>query len=302
MAFCLEADEPISDGIIRILNEQVALIVDNLTNPEIDRDIGIHNSRKTCKHVRATLRLVRDEIGESLFTQENFRFRDIARQLAAARDSWVLVTSLDQLTTDHADSLPSGAFGKIRELLQSQYEFTLARERADDALIPQVLETLDAAATQIAQFPIQAEGFEALEGGLKRVYTLGRHAMKRSYTQLSPENFHEWRKRVKYLWHQVEILTPIRPEVLVPFGEELHTLSDCLGNDHDLAVLGEVVREHDQVFVDESKQLILMSWINRRRLDYELQAKVLGERLYDQKADDFIRTFDVHWQNWELDG
>jgi CHAD domain-containing protein len=298
MAFCLKAGEPISDEIIRILSEQIELIIDNLTNPEIDRDIGVHDSRKTCKRVRATLRLVRDEIGESLFTQENFRFRDIARQLAPARDSWVLVASLDQLTTDHADSLPLGAFGKFRELLQSQYETTLARERADDALIPQILETLGAATTQIANLTIRPEGFEAIEGGLKRVYTLGRHAMKRSYTQPTPENFHEWRKRVKYLWHQVEILTPTQPEVLIPLGEELHTLSDYLGDDHDLAILREITLEHPEAFQSEADLETLLDLIDQKRQALEAQAQPLGERLYCETPRVLTRRLKVYWTAW----
>jgi CHAD domain-containing protein len=299
MAFCLQAGEPISDGITRILTEQVDLIIDNLTNPEIARDIGVHESRKTCKRIRATLRLVRDEIGESLFKQENIRFRDIARQLASARDSWVLVTSLDQMTTDHADQLPDGAYIAFRKVLSSQYEATLARERADDALIPQVLETLGSASTQIAQLPIQAEGFDALEGGLKRVYSLGRHAMKRSYAQPVPENFHEWRKRVKYLWHQVEILTPAQPAVLTHLAEEIHSLSDYLGDDHDLAVLRETALEYSEAFPSEADLDNLLDFIDQKRLALEAQAQPLGEHLYCETPGVFTRRLKAYWTAWQ---
>jgi len=299
MAFCLEAGEPISDGITRILNEQVDLIVDYLTNSEIERDIGVHESRKICKRIRATLRLVRDEIGKPLYRQENIRFRDIARQLAAARDSWVLLTCLDELTAEHADPLPTGRFNAFRQFLLDQYETTLARERADDALIPGILGDLEDTAAQIAQLPIHTEGFGVLTGGLKRVYSRGRLAMKSAYAQPTPEHFHDWRKRVKYLWHQVEILTPTRPEVLTLFGEEIHTLSDYLGDDHDVFVLRDRALRHPEAFPTEADLETLLDFIDKKRRVLETQAHALGDLIYDETPRVFTRRLKAYWIAWQ---
>ena len=56
MAYRLEADETISVGIRRLLFERVQKIIHDLTNPEIDRDKGVHNARKSCKRIRAAYR------------------------------------------------------------------------------------------------------------------------------------------------------------------------------------------------------------------------------------------------------
>lgn len=46
---------------------------------------------------------------------------------------------------------------------------------------------------------------------------------------------HEWRKRVKYGWYHMRLLTDASPAILSPLEERLHDLSDALGGDHDLA-------------------------------------------------------------------
>ena len=53
MAYRLEAGESIADGFRRLLLEQMHEIIDDLSNPEINRDQGVHDARKGCKRLRA---------------------------------------------------------------------------------------------------------------------------------------------------------------------------------------------------------------------------------------------------------
>ncbi|NIS31707.1 MAG: CHAD domain-containing protein, partial [Actinobacteria bacterium] len=57
-------------------------------------DGGIHDARKKLKRLRALLRLVRDDIGDSAYHNENVVLRDTARTLAGMRDAGVLRTTL----------------------------------------------------------------------------------------------------------------------------------------------------------------------------------------------------------------
>src|SRR3970282_1293730 len=100
MAYRLEANENVSTGIRRVILERVDQALNDLTNPDKDRDKGVHDARKNCKRIRAALRLIRGEIGDELYRQENIRIRDAARLIASARDSWVMVETLDKLVAD----------------------------------------------------------------------------------------------------------------------------------------------------------------------------------------------------------
>jgi excisionase family DNA binding protein len=298
MSYSLETGESVSNGIRRLMLEWIDQARHSLTSPDIDRDIGVHEARKICKRIRSALRLVRDEIGEDLYRQENIRFRDTARLLAAARDSWVMITALDKLTHQHKRQLPRRAFEGVRAKLVAQYEANLASERANAGLVPQVLENLESAAEQSRLLPLHGKGFAMIQGGLRRVYEQGQRAMRQAYIRPNPANFHEWRKRVKYLWYQVEILANLWPNVMTNLAEEFHRLSEYLGDDHDLAVLRTTILEHFEGFADERELMILVGLIDQQRLRLEALARPLGKRLYFDSPRDFTRRMKTYWQAW----
>jgi CHAD domain-containing protein len=302
MAYRLKVDERVSTGIRRLIIEEIDYIVDQLVNPEIDRDLGIHEARKSCKRVRAALRLVRDEIGKPLYRQENIRFRDAARKLAGARDTWVKIQVFDRLTSSQADEFPEHGFGKFRKTLLKDYENTLAIEQRSRNQITGIVETMQDAVEEIRDLPVECETFSAFEGGLKRVYTRGRAAFNLCSHQPTPENFHEWRKRVKYLWHQVEILMDMQPASLGNLAEDLHTLSDHLGDQHDLVVLRGTTKERTFAFDDEDEYMILVGWIDERRLALEVLSLTLGARLFRKPGDDFVEIMRKYWQAWRSGG
>jgi excisionase family DNA binding protein len=301
IAYRLEAGEMISQGMRRLLLERGNQIIDNLTNPNKGRDKGVHDARKNCKRIRAAYRLIRDEIGEDLYHQENIRFRDTARLLAGARDSWVMVQTLDKLVASHVDQLPPQAFTGVRQKLMEQYVTTLARELENQRTIPAIIETMHVACAKIENLPFQHEDFSAFRRGIQRVYTRGRRAMKLAYTQPKSEVFHEWRKRVKYLWYQLEILEALWPNTLSNLANELHTLSEYLGDDHDLAVLRWTILEEPSGFSNKQELMMLVGVIDKKRLTLEALARPLGERLYFDPPRTFTRRLETYWQAWQAE-
>ncbi len=81
-----------------------------------------------------------------------------------------------------------------------------------------------------------------------RVYRRARCAFEAACEEKNAENLHEWRKLVKYLWHQMQYPRRIGRWALAKHGNELHKLSDDLGDDHDLAVLSEWSEERNAAF------------------------------------------------------
>jgi len=301
MPYRLEANETIALGMRRLLFERVQQIMVDLTDQPKGRDKGVHDARKNCKRIRAAYRLIRDEIGKKLYVQENIRFRDSARLLAGARDSWVMIRTLDKLVAAHIDQLPAQAFSGIRQKLTEQYETTLARELENQTTIPAILEIMGEACFQIDNLPIQKEDFSAFRRSIQRVYARGRRAMRLAYTQPSSEVFHEWRKRVKYLWYQLEILEALWPNVLAKLADELHSLSEYLGDDHDLAVLRSRILDASAGFENERELLILVQLIDQERLELEALARPLGERLYFDPPKIFTRRLETYWQAWQAE-
>jgi hypothetical protein len=70
-------------------------------------------------------------------------------------------------------------------------------------------------------------------------------------------------------------------------AEEVQTLADLLGDDHDLVVLrGKLTCSSDE-FGGQARLQRLCSIIDRRRHELKVQAFALGQRLYTDKPKDF---------------
>ena len=70
MAYRLKRDEPVIDGLKRVISEEIKSAGDRLSGKnKTTRDEAIHESRKSIKKkVRATLRLVRGELRQPFRT------------------------------------------------------------------------------------------------------------------------------------------------------------------------------------------------------------------------------------------
>ncbi len=298
MPYYLEANESNIDGVRRLIIECIDQNIVELTILPEGRDEAIHNSRKNFKRIRAALRLVRDEIGEEIYKRENLRFRDASRKLSRARDSWVLVQTYNEIIKKYGDQPLRVRFESIPQSLTRNYEQILAEDLNDHQLMPQIIDTMKDAKICIQGFPAFREGFSAFQGGVRRVYFRGQRAMHKAYLHTNPENFHEWRKRTKYLWHLIEILVNTQPNVLENLANDLHDLSDYLGIDHDLAVLLSVISTKFKGAETEPGFLALIQLIEKERLEVETLARDLGDRLYFDSPEDFTRQLGVYWNSW----
>lgn len=299
MSYRLEANESLADGIRRIALEQVDRAIASLTNSDEDPDEAIHGARKRFKKVRATLRLVRDEIGEEVYKRENVCYRDAGRLLAPVRDSFVKVKTVDDLTAYYSEQLQEDAFAGFRKALQDHYETVSHHTFTEEDAPAQVVDKMEAARPRLETLPIDHNDFSALHDGLRRVYKRGYNRLQDAYEEPVAENFHEWRKRVKYLWYHVRILQPIWPDLLEELADEIHDLSDYLGDDHDLAELRQSARAQTGAFADESEQQALLGLIDQRRAELETAAQPLGKHIYAEEPDAFTSRIEAYWQVWQ---
>lgn len=301
MGYRLEGDESFPEGVKRIAREQLDQALAQLTEAE-DRDEAVHEARKHFKKIRAVLRLVRDEIGEDVYKSENVCYRDAGRRLAAVRDSFVQVETLDAVTAHFAETLAPGAFDRLREALVERHaeikHRILEEERAADAVVA----TLKEARGRIDDWPVEHRDVSAFDDGLRRVYKRGRNRLADARDEPTVEALHEWRKRVKYLWYHTRMLQPIWSDPLAELADEIHDLANALGDVHDLAVLRTTVVEEPDVCEDEHGAQHLIGLIDRRRAALQAAAWPLGERIYIEPPDAFVARIAAYWEIWQREG
>jgi CHAD domain-containing protein len=291
----LHEGESVPDGIRRLSRGQLEIAVESLEGAS-DRELGeaVHEARKALKRVRTSLRVARAAVGEETYQRENAAFRQAGRRLAVPRDAAVLIETLDGISENAGEELPETAIRRFRAGLEAEHEQAIEALRSD-GLRP-VLVELGSARLRTGGWTFGANGFDALAPGLRRVYRRGRRRMRAAAGEPSDENLHEWRKRVKDLWHASQIVRAAAPKRMRRFSRRAHQLSDLLGEDHDLAVLrGRVARSSGR-FEDHATQAALAGIIDRRRRRLQDDAFRLGAKLYEQSPKRFAGSIERRWR------
>jgi CHAD domain-containing protein len=296
-AYRLHTGEPTPEGLRRIARGQLDRAHAELEGaPKRKLAAAVHDARKSLKRLRAAVRLGRDALGEVTYKRENRALRDTGRRLAGVRDASVLIETLGDLEHAAGPELPSGATVGLRKQLEAERKEALQSLKGEEAGIDAVVDELGRARTRTATWTFETDGFTALEPGLRRIYRRGRKAMNAVADEPSTEHLHDWRKRVKDLWHAEQILRTASPKEMKKLARRTHKLSDLLGDDHDLAELRTYVVSHPTCFEDRVTQVALVAVIDRRRKDLQRGALSLGAKLYRRSPKRFVGSIEPGFQ------
>lgn len=293
----LRRDEYVPDGIRRIARGQLDDAHDRLEHTSAD-DFGkaLHDTRKSLKRLRACVRLTRDAIGDQSYRRENTVYRMTGQRLSDARDARVLLDTLGELERRYPDELPPLLTHRLRERLEHDHERALETLNEDDRTINTVREELESARARTADWAFETDGFRAVQPGLERVYRRGRKRMRRAREDPSAEHLHDWRKRVKDLWHAAQLLRPAAPKQMRKLAKRAHKVGNLLGDHHDLTVFRDYVDVHPHEFADEEARQTLVAVIERRRNVLERKALKLGKRLYGESPKRFVGAIRRGWR------
>jgi CHAD domain-containing protein len=286
----IETTESVPEGIARIARGRIDDAIDQLEGrADSSPEKAVHEARKDMKKLRALMRLVRDEVGASTYRRESGCFRDAGRELSSVRDAAVMLATLRDVQERFPDHLDEAVAGPLRQALEAHKIRTTGGAHGPAGA--RVVEVLGEARARIARWPLERDGFGALEGGLRRIYRSGRGSLREARRDPTSEALHEWRKRTKDLWYHLTLMRESWPPVLTALADEAHELSDRLGDDHDLAVLLDWTREHAAEAADA-----LAGPVERRRGELQAEAFALGARLYADKPGAYIRRLERWWR------
>ena len=304
MAFQLKAKESVGDGLTRNVKRELEKVQDLLGAKVKPHELGaweneaVHETRKCFKKIRAALRLVREEFGDDVYHEQNWFFRDAARPLTEVRDAEMLVETFDKLARQLAAPIEPGAVAKVRAALLAHQQDVTRRVLGEDRALAGVKAAATRALTSVSEWRIDADGWAALEGGLRRVYRTGRRALARAAEDPSVANLHEWRKQAKYLWHELQLLesawTGSEPEL----GDQVHELSRLLGDDHDLAVLRQTLAADPLTYGGHRVLKDMFAVVDRQRQELERQAFALDRQLYKDPPRVFTSRIEGYWKAW----
>ncbi|HWK34099.1 MAG TPA: CHAD domain-containing protein [Hyphomicrobium sp.] len=288
MAFRFKLGEPFDEGCRRISVEQIDRAQDVLRG-SCGEALAVHETRKSLKRLRALLRLIRPAIGEETFKAENHELRDIGLSLAGARDRYVLGETLNKLLSDSNLSPKSAEALRKRLGPPDGHGTPLAMDAAH--------ERLAAARERLGTLPIEGSDFDVVGRGLERSYRRARRAFADAYRAPGDEAFHEWRKGAQAHWRQMLLLSRAWPDYLGARAAEARTLSQILGDDHDLALLAEFARSQAEAVSEPAEQV--QAAARNRQAELRQMARPRGERLFAASPKHLRRSVGIFWRSAE---
>jgi CHAD domain-containing protein len=286
---CPTASQPtklLAEAFTRTAREQLdhaqAALSDGIA---ADPAEAVHQARKAIKKERALLRLMRGAVSPRRRRAQNTALRDAARRLSGTRDAVVMVGALDDLAERYAGQVPQATFLSLRNRIAA--ETPVLADLSGEGPEVRAASQLAQVSAELAGWRLRRDGFAAIDDGLMRTYRRGRRTFAVARRHRKVENLHNWRKRVKDLWYELQLLAPVCGSVVAGHASDAQELGDLLGDDHDLAVLrAMLVRVGEDVAVDVEAVLGLL---DHRRDELQASAMLVGRRVYAESQKAFRR-------------
>ncbi|HEV2318700.1 MAG TPA: CHAD domain-containing protein [Verrucomicrobiae bacterium] len=290
MSFCFKKKESVTTAVRRLCCERLDGALQMLD--EGHHFDAVHDVRKEIKKLRAVLRLARSGIGETAYDKATGSLRAAADRLNAMRDAQVRLTALENLARRSNGRIPRQSLPKIQHTLR---ESCRTEEQKLGGTMNSARQCLLRAREQLGKLKVKPNSWKGVAPGLTKIYRRGRKALALAQREPSPEHFHEWRKRVKDLSNQLQLVCPMRPGKLKPRMDQLDHLGDLLGDDHDLFMLGQFVGKNiNQPRVKKPVQQVIAD----RQEKLRSEALELGGSFYTKKPNRFCRQVGKGWKSW----
>lgn len=260
MAYRLKpGSERVEEGIRRIAGEEFARMAEVLAAADLPAPRKVHEVRKCTKRLRSLIRLIGPVFEEA--PMENAALRDAARNLSEARDSGAILDSLRRLKS--SPETLADAEAAIADNTGAP---------GSDAATTRLLKTfgrdMRSAAKRATVWDIRADGFDALQPGLKRSYRKLRQNFSEAIRTGEEETIHDWRKSAKSHWHHTLLLARICPDAMDGHARMASRLSESLGDWRDSGLLVAALKAlpDDRLDKDTLKRLLRAAARDQKRL------------------------------------
>ncbi len=292
MAWRFEPGEPLADAFRRVASEEVATVQSGLQAKNADGASTTHEARQSFKRLRALLRFAEATLGED-FDQENHRWREAGRRLAALRDGTVLQQTFDRVVAESGDGLPANEIAMLRaDIVRDGTETDAAETRR---MLRSVLRDLRGAERRLAALD-WPETVDDIAQGLRGSQSRLRKSWKHARSDRSSEALHRWRKRVKDHSTQLRLLRLLAPHETRARREAQKRLAALLGEEHDLSLLAERLSRAAIAPAAEPVRGRLLEAVKKRRKALRRRAFRAAEKTCSDKPKAFAALLTAAWK------
>lgn len=291
MAYRLKVGRPLAKSILRAGLDQIKRAASELEQNSNPHE-GVHQARKAFKRMRALLLLIKPIIGRRAFARENRRYQRLGQRFSGARDIQALIETVQKLEAHYKLTEDGRASAAITDWLRKE------RSQAEQVLSGEHMTTgvkeLAKARKSFSRLDIGEASPDQVVRGLKTGYRAGRKRFAKAYATDEDEDFHDWRKAVQRHWRHLQLVSSAWPEALQPRIDLAQELSQLLGDDHDLAVLGERIRGNSGA-PQHDNMAEFLNLCRKRQTELRRLAKARGARLFGETPKAFRLRIANYW-------
>jgi len=294
----LRRRESVRNGLVRIGRRHANTALHRIEHPKkADLTEDIHQVRVQGKRLRALLRLLKPVTDVEAVKRENTRLREVGRSLAGFRDSFVAGETLKRVFEDTAPRRMKDAarlLGVKPHAAKSKEDLALALKNA--------AKSLRRTADEFRKLPFSTRGWAAIAPGLENSYRRARADYKRCTKHGAGhlgDCFHDWRKRVKDLGYQFEILANVSADEVHRLRKDFRRLGALLGDDHDYLVFATHVREREEHYADLANFRPVRKRLKRRLKTLRAREFALARKLFAEKPRIWITRLYDWWRMWK---
>jgi CHAD domain-containing protein len=262
-----------------------------IETPDISDAVAVHDLRKALKRWRAVLRLIAPMVGDEAELL-HLEARDLAREMAAARDSQAAQEALDDL----GDSFPDLSARSRAAIAEKLAQIRAGAEAR--GMTPERRARIDhmwsGAAAAVERWPFERFDRSEAAARLTVFYRRVCAAIPDDWSNASPEALHRFRQRVVEHRYQMELADPLWPKLMRVWVSEAQRLRDRLGAHHDLMILQRLIAPNQPLARWRSQFKPLIA---ERQAAHVAAAKRLTGRLFAEKPKAFQRRLASLWEH-----
>lgn len=255
------ADEPqvlLAEFLRAACRQELEQALRLLSDEHEDRDVAIHEARKSVRRVRAWLRLG-DRHRRRELAPVDAQLRLLRRTIGPLRDGASRIEALDRLRKRRDMARMRAALSAARkhlvEALDRRWERRPRHGRAWQGLLQGLSELL----AGLPDWPLA--GLTEIEArrGLRRSFRRACRGRRQCAGRSGAVQRHAWRGRVRILLLQSQLL---EKRGLLPPAPELKRLAQSMGNENDLALVSRVL---GPLGVPERVRVAVRALVQRQR-------------------------------------
>ncbi len=272
---------PLRQSVLLAFTAIIARARASARRAAVDPEESVHDFRKSIRRARAMVALLRPALGRMAATGLTSELRRAFRATGALRDQAILLSTLRSISSEDP------ARPAIEQTLQAELLGDGQPARAAQHLVAGTRALAPLPATLRVVLP-QTFSVADLERGLARSVRRVHRTLNQAAASGLEADFHEWRKRVKELRYQIELLASTGSAELGRREDAFAILAEELGKVTDLIVLAaELARRQKTGSLPDATGL--SRDIHQAIRDRSRDLIARGQELFSESPKDFAR-------------